>query len=64
MSLLEALIWLIRLPFDAGRQLDEESLVGQSEWDRRSRKFWRSFAWIMTAILVSISLAFTLLLLG
>jgi hypothetical protein len=57
MFLLEALIWLVRLPFEAGKQLDEESQVGQSDWDRRSRKFWRCFAWVMTAFISAIVIA-------
>ena len=56
-SLLEALIDLVRLPYEAGRRIDEASLVGPSEWDRKSRRFWKWFAWILTSILIGVPLA-------
>jgi hypothetical protein len=35
----------------------EDSTVGQSEWDRKSIRFWKWFAWIMTSILVGVPVA-------
>ena len=61
MTILEALISIVRAPYEAGKELDEVSGVGQSEWDRKSRRFWKWFAWIGTAIILSISLGIWLL---
>lgn len=61
MPILEALLYIVRLPFEAGKQLDEVSGVGQSEWDRNSRRFWKWFAWIATAIIVGTPLALWIL---
>jgi hypothetical protein len=61
MSILEALIHIVRFPYEAGKQLDEESRVGQSEQDRKSRRFWKWFAWIATAIILSVPLAIWIL---
>jgi hypothetical protein len=57
MPLLELLIELVRLPYEAGKQMNESSILGQSDMDRQSRRFWKSFAWIMTAIILSIPIA-------
>jgi hypothetical protein len=61
MSILEALIYIVRFPYEAGKKLDEESRVGQSEEDRKSRQFWKWFAWIATAIILSVPLAILIL---
>jgi hypothetical protein len=61
MLILELLIAIVRLPYEAGKQLDEASGMGQSEWDRKSRRFWKWFAWIATAILLGIPLSLWLL---
>lgn len=57
MSLLEVLIYVVRFPYEAGKELDEASGVGQSEWDRKSRRFWKWFAWVATGIILAIPLA-------
>ena len=61
MSILEALIYIVRFPYEAGKQLDEESGVGLSEQDRKSRRFWKWFAWIATAVILSVPLAIWIL---
>jgi len=61
MSILEALIYIVRFPYEAGKQLDEESGVSQSEEDRKSRRFWKWFAWIATAIILGVPLALGIL---
>lgn len=57
MPLLEILLELVRLPYEAGKQVDESSLVGQSELDRKSRRFWKWFAWILTAVILGVPVA-------
>jgi hypothetical protein len=56
MSILEILLYVVHLPDEAGKLTDEGSVVGQSEWDRKSRRFWKWFAWIGTAIILGIPL--------
>lgn len=48
MSLLEVLIYVVRFPYEAGKELDE---------DRKSRRFWKWFAWVATGIILAIPLA-------
>ncbi len=55
--MLYEIIELIRAPYEAAKRQAEDSTVGQSEWDRKSIKFWKWFAWIMTSILVGVPVA-------
>jgi hypothetical protein len=61
MPLLDILLELVRLPYDAGKQFDEASLVGQSELDRKSRRFWKWVAWVLTAVIVFVPIALWIL---
>jgi hypothetical protein len=55
--MLYEIITLIRAPYEAAKQQAENSTVGQSEWDRRSIRFWKWFAWIVTSIIVGVPIA-------
>lgn len=57
MSILEALIYIVRFPYEAAKQQGKESILGQSEWDKKSLRFWKWFAWIGTSIIIGIPLA-------
>ncbi|MBB5353260.1 hypothetical protein HNR46_003515 [Haloferula luteola] len=48
------IIELLRAPFEAAKRSHEDSTVGPSEWDRRSMRFWKWFAWIGTGVVVGI----------
>jgi hypothetical protein len=52
--MLHEIIELLRAPYEAVKRQAEDSTVGQSEWDRRSMRFWEWFAWILTSIVVGI----------
>lgn len=55
--MLYELIELIRLPYEAAERQAEDSIVGQSEWDKSSMRFWKWFAWILTSIIIGIPVA-------
>jgi hypothetical protein len=52
--MLNAIIELIRAPYEAAKRQAEDSTVGQSDWDRSNKRFWKWFAWIFTSIIVGI----------
>lgn len=55
--MLYEIIELIRLPYEAAKRQAEDSIVGQSELDKSSMRFWKWFAWILTSIIIGIPVA-------
>lgn len=52
--MLYEIIELLRAPYEVASRQTEDSVLGQSEWDKRSLRFWKWFARITTAILVGV----------
>lgn len=53
--MLYEIIELIRAPYKMVKRQAEDSIVGQSEWDRSNIRFWKWFAWIFTAVVIGFS---------
>ena len=61
MPMLEVLIHIVRLPYEFAKRQNEESIVGQSDWDRKSFRFWKWFAWIGTGLIIVIPLTLSII---
>ena len=55
-AILDALIELMRWPYDAWKQSIENSRLGASEFDRKTLRFWKGFAILGSALLIAIGI--------